>query len=83
MHSSRKLLQEKLRMTMVSLPNGHLSLSDEDIVVQPARYFGRRGGLEKESQGFNEVGARLLNRGTLACNIQFGAQGDKAIIFAR
>jgi len=68
---------------ILSLPNGHLSLRDEDLTVQPPRNFGRGRGLEKERQGFDEIGARLLNRGTLACDVQIGAQGDKAIVFAR
>jgi len=66
----------------LNLPNRHLNLSDEDLTVQPPCNFGRSGGLEKERQGFDEIGARLLDCGTLACDIELGAQGDKAIVFA-
>lgn len=78
-----RILQAPAPERTRSLPNGHLNLCDKDLAVQPPRNFGRRGGLKEKRQGFDEVGARLLNRGALACDVQLGAQGDKAIVFAR
>ena len=47
---------------MLCLPNGHLNLRDEDLVMQPMPNLSGRGGLKKERQGLDEIGARFLDR---------------------
>ena len=44
-----------------SLPNGHLNLRDENLAVQPQSDLRWGGRLEEEREGFDEIGARLLD----------------------
>lgn len=65
-----------------SLPNGHLNLGDEDFAVQALRNFSWSGGLEKKRECFDKIGARFFNGCALACDIEFRAERDEAIVFA-
>ena len=62
-----------------NLPNTDLDTSHEDLSGEAFLDLGRVGGLEEELQGLDEVGASLLDRGTLAGDIYLGAEAHVAI----
>ena len=76
-----RILQTSAPERTRSLPNGHLNLSYENLVVQPPSNLGWRGCLEKERQGFDQIGASLLHRSALTGNVEFGAQCHEIIVF--
>src|ERR1035438_998397 len=63
-----------------SLPNGHLNLSYEDLVVRASCDFGWGGRFEKQRERLDQVGSRLFNRCTLARNIEFRAQRHETVV---
>src|SRR6476469_6945822 len=64
-----------------SLPNLDLEPRNEDLVLQTALYFGRIRALEEQLEGFDEIAPRLLDRVTLARDVQLGTEGDVSIPF--
>jgi len=65
-----------------SLPNRNLDLSHEHFAMEPAGNLRLVRSLEKQGKGFDEVCSRLLDRLSLACNIELRTKRDKAIPFA-
>jgi hypothetical protein len=65
-----------------SLGNPYLDLRHKDFRLKsPLNLDGIRG-FEKQSQGFNQVIARLFNRRTLADDIVLRAQRDIAVVLS-
>ena len=62
-----------------SLPNRHLNLGHEDVVVKAPVNFGRGGRFEEQGERFDEVGSRLFDGRTLARNVELRAQSYEAI----
>ena len=49
-------------------------MRNEEIRLRPALDFRGIGSLEKQAQGFCQIGARLLQCASLACNVEFRAK---------
>jgi len=64
-----------------SLPNKHLDLSDENITHQSLFDFRRRRAFEKKFKSLTKIIIGILDRVTLAGNIQLGTKGHEAIAF--
>src|SRR4051794_24739818 len=63
--------------------NLDLDAGDEDLLVQALTEFLRRSALEEELERFDEVGARLFDRGALARDVELRTQCDEMILFLR
>lgn len=64
-----------------SLPNRYLNLRYEHFAAESSVDFGRACVLEEQGQRFNEVCPGIFDRRTLAGDVQFRAQSNKAVIF--
>src|SRR5215216_4124378 len=65
-----------------SLPNGNFQARDKDLGMQALGDLRWIGGFEEQFERFHEVIARLLDRASLARDIQFRAQRDIAVALA-
>lgn len=72
-HASRP---ESLR----SLPNQNLDARDEHLVVQPTRNLALSRGLEEQLQRLYQVGPRILDRLTLARDVELRTERDVRIV---
>src|SRR5690242_11127026 len=64
-----------------SLPNCDLNLSYKHILLEsPVDLVGRRA-FKKQFEGFAKIFAGLLNRISLAGDIEFRAEGDECAVF--
>jgi len=64
-----------------SLPNRHLDLSDENLVVKTSGDFGWGGRLKEEGERLYEIDSRFFNRPAFARNVEFRAQRHKSVVF--
>jgi hypothetical protein len=62
-----------------NLTNRYLHLGDENLFMEALLDFFRRSGLEKKFKGFTQIIASGFDSVALACDVQFGAQGDISI----
>lgn len=76
--SAQTSFPEKTR----SLPNRDLQAGDEDLGVQSVLHLARFRALEEEPEGLDEVGARLLDGGALARDVQLRAKGNVSVALA-
>src|SRR5678815_1858435 len=77
-----KIAQTYLPDRRRNLTNRYLHLGDKNLVMEPLLDFFRRSGLEKKFEGFTQIIAGGFDRVPLACDVQFGAQGNISIALA-
>ena len=65
-----------------SLPNRDLDLGYEHLAMEPTSDLALIGRLEKQAKCLDKIRAGLLDRGTLARDIQLRTERDETVVFA-